>query len=45
MKGHLKTLDILKFKGAWVFVPADDRDFYGKWGVTRYSCFQKQEKK
>jgi|ERR1043166_2518820 hypothetical protein len=45
MTGHLKALDVLKFKGAWIFVPTDDRDFYDKWGVSRYSCFQKQEKK
>ena len=45
MKGHLKNLDVLKFKGKWIFVPADDREFYDKWGVTRFSCFQKQEKK
>jgi hypothetical protein len=45
MKGHLKALDILKFKGKWIFVPTDDRDFYDKWGVSRCSCFQKHDKK
>ncbi|MBI2437640.1 MAG: hypothetical protein HYV36_02345 [Lentisphaerae bacterium] len=45
MKGHLKTLHVLKLKGQWIFVPADDREFYDKWGVSRYSCFQKQDKK
>src|SRR5262245_11620064 len=45
MKGHLKSLDVLKFKGEWIFVPTDDRNFYDKWGVSRYSCFQKQGKK
>jgi hypothetical protein len=45
MKGHLKVLDVLRYKGQWIFVPSDDRDFYDKYGVSRYSCFQKQEKK
>jgi hypothetical protein len=45
MKGHLKALDVLKYKSAWIFVPADDRAFYDKWGVSRYSCFQKEDKK
>lgn len=44
MKGHLRSLDVLKFKGEWIFVPTEDRDFYDKWGVSRYSCFQKQDK-
>ncbi|MBN9693599.1 MAG: hypothetical protein J0M24_25415 [Verrucomicrobia bacterium] len=43
MKGHLKTLDVLEYKGGWVFVRADDRDFYDKHGVSRYSCFQKRD--
>lgn len=45
MKGHLKSLDVLRYKGQWIFVPSEDRDFYDKHGVSRYSCFQKQEKK
>ena len=45
MKGHLKTLDVLKFKGAWIFVRADDREFYDKHGVSRFSCFQKRKQK
>jgi len=45
MKGHLKSLDVLKFKGQWILVPSDDREFYDKYGVSRYSCFQKIEKK
>lgn len=45
MKGHLKSLDVLRYKGQWIFVPSDDRDFYDKHGVSPYSCFQKQEKK
>ena len=45
MKGHLKSLDVLRYKGQWIFVPSDDREFYDKYGVTRYACFQKQEKK
>ncbi len=45
MKGHLKTRDVLKFKGDWIFVRADDRAFYDKHGVTRYSCFQPEDKK
>jgi hypothetical protein len=43
MKGHLKTLDVLKYKDGWIFVRADDRDFYDKYGVSRYSCFQKTD--
>jgi hypothetical protein len=45
MRGHLKVLDVLKFKGAWILVPADERRFYDTWGVSAYSCFQKQRKK
>jgi hypothetical protein len=44
MKGHLKALEILRYKGNWIFVPTDERDSYEKGGVSRYSCFQKQEK-
>ena len=46
MKGHLQSLDVLKFKGDWILVPIDkrDREFYDKWGVSRLSCFQKREK-
>jgi len=45
MKGHLKTLDVMKYKGGWIFVRADDRDFYDKHGISRYSCFQRREQK
>ena len=45
MQGHLKTLDILKYKDDWIFVRSDGRDFYDKYGVSRYSCFQKVETK
>jgi len=45
MKGHLKTLDVLEYKGGWIFVRADGRDFYDKHGVSRYSCFQKRDHK
>src|SRR2546423_9879807 len=45
MKGHLKKLDVLKFRGQWIFVPSDDRQFYDKYGVSRYSCYQMTEKK
>lgn len=45
MKGHLKTLDVMKHKGGWIFVRANDRDFYDKYGVSRYSCFQKRDTK
>ncbi len=45
MKGHLRSLDILKYKGAWIFVNSAKRDFYDQYGVSRYSAFQKQEKK
>jgi len=45
MKGHLKSLDVMRYQGQWIFVPSDDREFYDKYGVSRYSCFQKQSKK
>jgi hypothetical protein len=45
MKGHLKVLDVLKYKDRWIFVPTDDREFYDKWGVSSYSCFQKEDQK
>lgn len=45
MEGHLKTLDVMKYKAGWIFVRADDRDFYDKHGVSRYSCFKKKEQK
>jgi hypothetical protein len=45
MQGHLKTLNVFKFKGRWIFVPTDDREFYDKWGVSRYSCYQKRDEK
>jgi len=45
MQGHLKALDVLKYKDGWIFVRANDRDFYDKHGVSRYSCFQKREEK
>jgi hypothetical protein len=47
MKDHLRSLDTCKFKGQWIFIPMDksDRKFYDKWGVSRYSCFQKAGKK
>jgi hypothetical protein len=46
LKGYLKKLDVLKFKGDWILLPTDkeDRGFYDKWGVSRSSCFQKVEK-
>lgn len=45
MKGHLKTLDVMKDKGGWIFVRADHRDLYDKHGVSRFSCFQKSDQK
>jgi hypothetical protein len=45
MKGHLRTLDVMKYKGGWIFARADDRDFYDKRGVSRSSCFQKRDQK
>jgi len=42
MKDHLKTLNILKFKNHWIFVPADDHKFYDEWGVSSYACFQRK---
>jgi hypothetical protein len=46
MKGHLQTLDVMKFRGDWILVPTakGEREFYDKWGVERSSCFQKREK-
>ena len=46
MKGHIRRLEVLKFKGDWIFVPVDpeDREFYNKRGVNRYSCYQKKDK-
>jgi hypothetical protein len=42
MRGHLKRLEVLKFQGHWILLPTkrDDREFYDKWGVSAYSCFQ-----
>jgi len=45
MQGHLKTLDVLKYKNGWIFVRADHRDSYDKYGVSRYSCFQRKDEK
>ena len=45
MQGHLKNLHVLKFHGNWILVPYNDRDFYDKHGVSRYSCFQKSDEK
>lgn len=45
MQNHLRKLDALKFKTAWIFVKSDDREFYDKYGVSRYSCFQKADEK
>lgn len=44
MKGHLKSLDVLKFQGDWILVPTEkhEREFYDKMGVSRFSCFQKK---
>lgn len=46
MKGHLQALDVQRFEGDWIFLPTSERDreFYDKWGVSRYSCFQKKDK-
>jgi hypothetical protein len=46
MQGYLRSLDVLKFKGDWIFVPTEkgDRESYDKSGVSRSSCFQKKEK-
>jgi len=46
MKGHLKSLDVLKYEGDWILLPTDKREraFYEERGVTRYSCFQKRER-
>lgn len=45
MKDHLKTLDVLKYKNRWIFVRSNERDFYDQYGVSRSSCFQKQDQK
>jgi hypothetical protein len=46
MKDHLRTLDVMRFEGDWIFLPTakDDREFYDKWGVCRFSCFQKKDR-
>ena len=44
VKLKLKSLDVLKFKGQWIFVDADSREFYNEFGVLRSSCFQQQKK-
>ncbi|MEO7300154.1 MAG: hypothetical protein ABI042_16440 [Verrucomicrobiota bacterium] len=46
-KRRLISLETCKFKTQWIFVPTEksDREFYDKWGVSRYSCFQKTDKK
>jgi hypothetical protein len=46
MKGHLRTLDVMRFENDWIFLPTDkeDREFYDKCGVSRFSCFQKKGK-
>lgn len=46
MQGHLRTLDVMRFEGDWVFLPTskEDREFYEKWGVSSYSCFQKKDR-
>ena len=42
MRGHLKGLEVLRFQGHWIFLSTNksDREFYDKWGVSVYSCFQ-----
>lgn len=42
MEGHLQSLDVMKFKGDWILVPTEkrDREFYDKWGISGFSCFQ-----
>jgi hypothetical protein len=45
MKGHLRTLDVMKYKGGWIFVRSDDRDVYDKHGVSRFLCFQRRDQK
>lgn len=41
----LRKLEVLKFKDGWILVQSNDRSFYDKYGVDRYSCFQKSDKK
>lgn len=45
MRGHLRTLDVLKYKEEWIFVRADRREFYNKHGVSFNSCFRKKDEK
>ena len=42
MRGHLKALEVLKFQNHWILLSTNknDREFYDKWGVSTYSCFQ-----
>lgn len=46
MEGYLRTLEALRFEGDWILVPTrkEDRIFYEKSGVSRFSCFQKRER-
>ena len=43
MTGHLKQFDLATYEGRIILLPSDDRDFYDKHGVSRYSCFQRTE--
>lgn len=44
LEGHLSVLDVLRYEEGWIFVRADDRDFYDKHGISRYSVFQRSER-
>jgi len=42
MRSHLRGLEVLKFQGHWILLSTNKsrREFYDKWGVSAYSCFQ-----
>jgi hypothetical protein len=45
MKGHLRQLNIVRTKDAFVFVPDLKDDYYRKYGANAYSAFHKQTPK
>jgi hypothetical protein len=45
MKGHLRTLEVFRFKGGWILVRAEDKASYEGHGVSRFTCFQRGEQK
>jgi len=44
-RGRLKTLNVLKYRGEWIFVSTSDKEFYEKHGVSRGACFRRSDLK